>query len=393
MESFKNEDNINFERLILDFNDELKEIETFTKKNSDLFYEYISDYRNRKREINTSNNYDNSLEQAIPRKGEISNLFNVKKFITEDFPAWRNLIREDMYNFVQLQKVLKDLLDLDKKFKKLIEQYRNTNKFNSDYIEIKTELLSYIDNEYHEEDEENNISYYIFSLSIREMFRFDYRKESLSNLYYYFYNIIFACISDSFRFTLDFIAFYLIKSSFNVDETIRNHDNLISFFNSVQNKSEDLSLYLKEEYEFTFLSYAFTDWFLTILLFIHAKKNGIILYIDWMYQAEMVNVAYLRNKLSYFISQSNNLLFLKTMNSELKIPVNEKNKKISKMLRQWCSWEMGVFHKNNENDNEKNIKIVDLSSDDSVKELFVKNKDDNFFISDLERISTFKSTK
>lgn len=85
-----------------------------------------------------------------------------------------------------------------------------------------------------------------------------------------------------------------------------------------------------------FLSYAFDDFLYTIALFVYFYRNNIILYIDWMHNDLLSDGITLKQKLNSALASSEQLLFLRTINSELNISG-------SQYIRPWCSWETGNF--------------------------------------------------
>lgn len=95
-----------------------------------------------------------------------------------------------------------------------------------------------------------------------------------------------------------------------------------------------------------FLSHAYTDQLLTISLFIYLYNNGIYLYVDWMHNGKLKTIK-LKNKLINELESSNQILFLRTLNSELKLRGG------NNQIRQWCAWEIGCFDYINQFKNNK----------------------------------------
>ncbi|MDM8533915.1 hypothetical protein QUF55_04330, partial [Clostridiaceae bacterium HSG29] len=93
----------------------------------------------------------------------------------------------------------------------------------------------------------------------------------------------------------------------------------------------------KNELKKVFLSYAFEDYLYTIALFIFFKRNKIFLYIDWMHNDSLANGIDLKDSLNAVLEKSEQLLFLRSINSELNISG-------SQYIRPWCSWETGNFY-------------------------------------------------
>lgn len=90
-------------------------------------------------------------------------------------------------------------------------------------------------------------------------------------------------------------------------------------------------------YPQVFLSYAHDDKAYTLGLYYLFLKHGIFLHIDWMHNGIIDDAHLLKQTLDENMSQSDQFLFLRTLNSEL---IGS-----SGMIRQWCSWELGVYYK------------------------------------------------
>ena len=85
-----------------------------------------------------------------------------------------------------------------------------------------------------------------------------------------------------------------------------------------------------------FLSHAYTDQPFTISLFKYLYKKHIYLYVDWMHNTKMQTLN-LKDSLIRELSSSHQILFLRTLNSELKLRGG------NNQIRQWCAWEIGCF--------------------------------------------------
>lgn len=92
----------------------------------------------------------------------------------------------------------------------------------------------------------------------------------------------------------------------------------------------------------TFLSYAYYDKAITIGLFIYFWINGGFLYVNWMWSGVNQNTSITKNQLDKELNNSSQLLFLRTLNSEL-------DYYDSPQIRQWCSWEIGNYYTKNKN--------------------------------------------
>lgn len=88
-----------------------------------------------------------------------------------------------------------------------------------------------------------------------------------------------------------------------------------------------------------FLSYAFKDRLYAFCLFIYMYFKGIFLYVDFLFCGKLNSGVDIKKNLHNQLSLSNQLLFLRSINSELSIRGNAN-------IRGWCSWELGTFYTN-----------------------------------------------
>lgn len=130
---------------------------------------------------------------------------------------------------------------------------------------------------------------------------------------YYAFNSLIKLLSD------------INNSIINQPQTNREyiHNSRLSRYHIARNK--------------VFLSHAFDDKLYTLSLFIFMLKKDIFLYVDWIFSPNFKNGVAIKNNLSKHLSESNQLLFLRTINSEFSI-------RGSGNIRGWCSWELGTFY-------------------------------------------------
>ena len=131
---------------------------------------------------------------------------------------------------------------------------------------------------------------------------------------------------------------------FNYDQLL---NRLIRSIASYQNRiigkylflfSTDSSVRLRSNRPQIFLSYAYLDRGLSLALFYYFLRNKAFLYVDWMWRGAVGNGRQLKCDLNRALCRSNQLLFLQTPNSELKIQGG------NGCIRQWCAWEIGNFY-------------------------------------------------
>ncbi|KHM51402.1 hypothetical protein SAMN02745671_02272 [Anaerovibrio lipolyticus DSM 3074] len=90
----------------------------------------------------------------------------------------------------------------------------------------------------------------------------------------------------------------------------------------------------------TFLSYAYYDKGLTQALFYYFWLRSGFLYVNWMWEGVNKNGSTTKEQLEDALRKSDQFLFLRTTNSELRMPG-------SHFIRQWCAWEMGNYYTKN----------------------------------------------
>lgn len=87
----------------------------------------------------------------------------------------------------------------------------------------------------------------------------------------------------------------------------------------------------------TFLSYSYDDKGLALGLFLFFLTRGGFLYVNWMWSGVNPNSKITKAQLEKELAHSGQLLFLRTLNSELEYYGGSQ-------IRQWCSWEIGNYY-------------------------------------------------
>lgn len=142
-----------------------------------------------------------------------------------------------------------------------------------------------------------------------------------------------------------FNALIKLLSDFNDDviEGIAKQKQSIfvdEFFDYEEFEKNSYKLFLEKHYskrKQVFLSYAYEDKLYTIALFFYFQRNDMFLFVDWMNNGKEDKGISLKQKLHDALNRSEQLIFLRTPNSELKIGGNY-------YIRPWCSWELGNFY-------------------------------------------------
>lgn len=126
---------------------------------------------------------------------------------------------------------------------------------------------------------------------------------------------------------------YLLKAVANFQNEVIEENFIGIFFDNIVN-------IINIERKQTFLSYAYDDKGLTLALFYYFWNNSGFLYVNWMHNGVNNNGLVTKKILEEALEESNQLLFLRTVNSELRIRGNYS-------IRQWCAWEIGNFYTKN----------------------------------------------
>lgn len=87
----------------------------------------------------------------------------------------------------------------------------------------------------------------------------------------------------------------------------------------------------------TFLSYSYDDKGISLGLFLFFLTKGGFLYVNWMWSGMNPNSTITKAQLEKELAHSDQLLFLRTLNSELEYYRGSQ-------IRQWCSWEIGNYY-------------------------------------------------
>ena len=108
-------------------------------------------------------------------------------------------------------------------------------------------------------------------------------------------------------------------------------------FKNIEANGKGESLHLEHRSPQVFLSYASEDRLYTLCLYIYMSFQGINLYVDWLFSDFKENGVYIKHHLFRALMNSEQFLFLRSLNSELQI-------KGSHNIKGWCSWEMGNYY-------------------------------------------------
>lgn len=125
-------------------------------------------------------------------------------------------------------------------------------------------------------------------------------------------------------------------------EIAKYHDKLIgkNFIRPWFERNKDTTVKGRQQ---TFLSYAYYDKGITLGLYIYFLINDGFLYVNWMWSGVNANSSITKTQLDDELGKSSQLLFLRTLNSEL-------NYYDRPQIRQWCSWEIGNYYTKHKNE-------------------------------------------
>ncbi len=115
------------------------------------------------------------------------------------------------------------------------------------------------------------------------------------------------------------------------------NDQIVDIDNLIEILQREFPVNEEHKRNQVFLSYAYIDKIYTLGLFLYFYDKDIYLYIDWMHQAQGLLTKKLKHNLITAINNSDQLLFLRTLNSELGLQGG------GRQIRQWCAWEIGTF--------------------------------------------------
>lgn len=118
------------------------------------------------------------------------------------------------------------------------------------------------------------------------------------------------------------------------------HNKVIQEEMTFENKRVSIMSDLRGSLPQTFLSYAYYDKGITLALFMYFFLNGGFLYVNWMWSGVNPNSSITKKELDNELRESQQLLFLRTLNSEFDYYGGAQ-------IRQWCSWEIGNFYTKN----------------------------------------------
>lgn len=117
----------------------------------------------------------------------------------------------------------------------------------------------------------------------------------------------------------------------------KNIDSERSYLN-VEYCNEDVKDVYHELFDEALVRYnAYYDKGLTQALFYYFWRRSGLLYVNWMWDGVNNHSSVTKEKLEEALKDSNQFLFLRTTNSELRIRGNNS-------IRQWCAWEIGNFY-------------------------------------------------
>lgn len=108
-------------------------------------------------------------------------------------------------------------------------------------------------------------------------------------------------------------------------------------YKDVEANGKGESLYFEHQSPQVFLSYASEDRLYTLCLYIYMSSQGINLYVDWLFSDFKENGILIKRHLVRALMNSEQFLFLRSLNSELQI-------RGSHNIKGWCSWEMGNYY-------------------------------------------------
>ena len=182
-------------------------------------------------------------------------------------------------------------------------------------------------------------------------------------------------------------------------------DHLLNFLNTQSNKGLTETKIINEsnlENEFRsfknfdfgkriFVSHAYDDRLYTFCLFLYLIENGILAYVDWIFCGELKNGVMIKRNLSEKLDKSDQLLFIRTNNSELRSATKGNKNKYD--IKGWCAWEIGEFYHQHQNNDQFALKIYnsDDKSNGSKKAVENEEKRDIKILDDLKELISLEN--
>jgi len=126
----------------------------------------------------------------------------------------------------------------------------------------------------------------------------------------------------------EYILNDIMKHIQDVSEAVTDNE---AFYSSI------LAIKKEDNQTQVFLSYAHDDKLYTAAMFEVFLRHGVYLFIDWMHNGIIPEIDKLKTTLDDALINSDQFLFLRSINSELVI-------RGSGNLKQWCAWEIGNYY-------------------------------------------------
>ena len=255
-----------------------------------------------------------------------------------------NNVEEDISKYEEIEKKFKIEFDIDRLYEEGIvrDKTNSHKKFSEEEINNKVQEF-----------------YQNWKALFLKKVNKDGKVSFVKYSYFHLIDSLFNEINNKFDFEIQKIADFLLgefidKKNRKIEKrTAKEHfvDLLKEGKEETEIPFEKLSR--KKLQKRVFLSYSVKDKLYTLLLFTLAKKYNVFLSVDWMINDVDEDGSNLKNVLFRVLNSADNLLFLRTLNSEF-------NVKGVAQVRQWCSWEIGTFyHKNDGDINSSILRFVD----------------------------------
>lgn len=176
-------------------------------------------------------------------------------------------------------------------------------------------------------------------------------------------------------------------------------EHLLNFLNDYSNKGLKDTNVIEEPEAFVrsqdiritkkiFVSHAYEDKLYTFGLFLYLLEKEILAYVDWIFSPAYGYGGDIKSNLSRHIYEAEQLLFIRSNNSELRVMINP-NKNSNKFdIKGWCAWEIGeyYYHKHYEENRTGDQFFLKLYSD-LKKETFTEEKRDIKILDDLQALN------
>ncbi len=181
-------------------------------------------------------------------------------------------------------------------------------------------------------------------------------------------------------------------------------DHLLNFLNTYSNKvlkktkvSEEPEAFVRNHdiryMKKVFVSHAYEDRLYTFCLFLYLLDKEILAYVDWIFSPAFDHGGDIKSNLSKHIYEADQLLFIRSNNSELRAMKNPNRYGNKYDIKGWCALEIGeyYYHKHYEENKNDDQFYLKLYSDLPKKGTPAEEKRDVKILDDLLALTSLEN--